>query len=179
MSTRYIEEFLNLRCAPDLLRFKVFPKNGITKEITECMGAFHALRDLLSAKSFARTDITVYVVGDGTTPRMGALLAHMTRWNVFSVDPRMRDETWTTIRGLTCIPKKIEDVEIQEGALTLVVGIHNHAPLEGVWNRIHGPKICIAIPCCVPQSVGRDPDQEYNDPGILSEKNHILIWKNL
>src|SRR6185295_14541542 len=38
---RHINEFFRLDCAPDLLRLRLFPNS---KEITESMAAYHAVR---------------------------------------------------------------------------------------------------------------------------------------
>lgn len=38
----------------------------------------------------------------------------------------------------------------------------------------------IAIPCCVPQTIGSlTPDVEYEDPGIWSPKRKVLVWKHI
>merc|ERR1719242_515792 len=121
---RYIDEFLSLKCAEDLIAHKIYP-NG--KEITESFSVLHALRTYLNASSkdlssdwdyhFENSKVTAVVIGDGATPRIASLLCFITKWNaVYSVDPMLKiknNKSWNRIRHLQCKRSKIEDLSIK------------------------------------------------------------------
>src|SRR6188474_1758259 len=67
-TTRYLDQFLALRCAPDLIASGVFPN---AKEITESMAAVRALwRNARVDRHDPR--VAAICVGDGVTPRTAA-----------------------------------------------------------------------------------------------------------
>ena len=93
---RYLHRFFKMNAAPLLMSAKIFPN---IKEITESVGAFVAIQDHLINKYVSRTDnVDVYVVGDGHSPRTGALIACLTKWNVKSIDPQIRLKQWNIKR---------------------------------------------------------------------------------
>ena len=92
-STRYIDEFIRLDCAPLLLELKIFPD---AKEITEAMSTFHAYRRFiqpnLPKQSLGRK--CVVCVGDGSTPRCASIFALRCKgWEAIAIDPQMRIQT--------------------------------------------------------------------------------------
>ena len=108
--------------------FAVFELTCPTKELTESMACFNAIRNylLLNKGPFDPKDegVTALVIGDGSTPRTGALLALRTSWQVTSVDPafttkmKTREDgtveySWKDINRLTVIPKPIQEVKIK------------------------------------------------------------------
>jgi len=99
-SLRYIERFFKLNTAPEILAEKVFSN---LKEITDSMGVFVAIQKHIS---FDRKDRNIHcvVVGDGHTPRTGMLIARLTAWEVYSIDPVMRLKNYHTDR--LCLFKK-------------------------------------------------------------------------
>ena len=134
--TRYLDEFVGLTCAPDLLALRVFPN---AKEITESMAAYHAVRSHLW-RTFKPGDssVTLVAVGDGCTPRTAALFAMRTAWTCHSVDPRLRATDWA-VRRLTCWPNKIEDVaRVAERAI--IVAVHSHADLHASIAAVRAPR---------------------------------------
>lgn len=100
---RYVDEFLGLRCAPELLEMRLFP-NG--KEITESMSAYSAARKYVSClPGFALNDpnVSVICVGDGHQPRTATLFAMRTAWSTYSVDPLLtvaESDQEAVIRGI-------------------------------------------------------------------------------
>lgn len=109
--TRYTDELLTLRSAPQLLALRLWPN---AKELTESFACFAAAREQL-ADLFSPDDpsVTVVVVGDGLTPRTAALFAFRTRWKAISIDPLMEGppegppeeaEAWSTrVERLTAV----------------------------------------------------------------------------
>ena len=105
---RYIDEFLSLKCVTDLIDHKLYPD---TKEITESMAILNVLRTYFNSSSkdlkndydynFENKNVTAIVVGDGSTPRIAALLCFITKWNdIYSIDPQLKinkNKSWENI----------------------------------------------------------------------------------
>lgn len=178
---RYMDEFIRLKCASDLLLLKVFPD---AKEITESMAAYRAAIKCLF-KDFNPGDPTVacYVIGDGCTPRTAALLVFRTAWTVGSIDPRLRPkEAYEAIDRLLVIPLTIEQMATcfepgQGPEKALIVAVHSHADLKTAVSLIKAKqKAVIAIPCCVSQDLDIPPTFEYDDWGIWSPERTVKVW---
>ena len=180
MSLRYLNEFMRLRCAPDLLAARLFPN---AKEVTESMGAWNAVREhVLPRVPMLRDDdlVRVFCVGDGHAPRTAALFAHMSRWACWSIDPVLRPRAYTTNR-LHVHAMPIEDFAYRCPAdvpLTLIVHVHSHASLRTSVANIQGGgyRYLINIPCCRKPDLDMRPIIAYDDPAILSPKRRVEIY---
>lgn len=175
--SRYVEEFFRLRCAPDVLSSRVFPN---VEELTESFGAVAAVFQHLDR--FKRHDATVrlFAVGDGCTPRTAALFAFLTRWDCYSVDPRLRCKSWPIAR-LTCVPRRVEELgdEMLDSGTgqAVIVAVHSHASLMQSWEHLSDVRTgMVSIPCCLPDDVPWDPDVTYQDAGIWSPHNWVHVW---
>jgi hypothetical protein len=178
-SSRYLDELVRLKSGPDMLARGFFPN---AKEVSESFGAYNAARKhLRDIAPLGDPDITVAIVGDGNSPRTAATFAYRTAWRCLSIDPRMRDH-WAGnnhgIARLQCVKARVEECASQAGKL-VVVAVHSHADLTVACSALAGPDLLavIAIPCCVKQEVGREPDIEYQDWGIWSPHRTVRIWK--
>jgi hypothetical protein len=171
----YLDEFLRLRCAPDLIAMGLFPN---TKEITETFAVWAAIRRHIFPQLSTSTSSTndrrnaIIVVGDGMTPRTAALCAYLTKglWQCFSVDPMLQYDTytdmtfihrrstttadhckeWKGIRGLRMARAKIQTVSIQ-CRQALVVMMHAHVSIEDAISAVDALDGIIGIvtcPCC-------------------------------
>jgi hypothetical protein len=175
---KYLNEFWGLKAAQDLMALGLFPN---MKEITESFGAYNAVRKYLN-KDFAFKDpnVTVIVVGDGSTPRTAATFAFRSNWRCISIDPLMNDaRPWSQkINRLNVIKARVEDVQFDEtwGSKIIIVAVHAHLDLmECIKFK---PSAVIAIPCCVPlEWFTVRPSKEYRDYGILSPENKVKIWR--
>lgn len=186
IDTGLLDRFLNLTCATDLLQ--LYRKtNNISKEITESMAAFEAIGKWLAREKFftnfkelSSKKIRCLVVGDGATPRTGALFAYRTKWDIVSVDPQMVDKDFSNIKHLRTIGTKIEDCNPWESStdLGVLIHVHSHADLNiGVAKLQAKRVIAVAIPCCVAQTIhGHKHDFYRRHYGILSDKNEIYLW---
>lgn len=137
VSFRYVDEFVALNCAEDLLRLKVFP-NG--KELAESMSAYSTVREYLHVHgaehaqtdgilSFKDPNVVLVAVGDGVTPRTASLFAFRTAWRCISIDPAMRDvEKWRGVSSLTVLKARVQDVrvKVRDGERVVVVMWHCH-----------------------------------------------------
>jgi hypothetical protein len=181
LSLGYLNTFVRLKCAPQMLSLSLFPN---AKEITESMGAFHAIRGLLGGPAMGDKTIRCYVVGDGVSPRTGALFAFRTAWQICSIDPNMRNKTtWDVIDRLERYSMtdqafiNLKKEALVYDGLDIVVAVHSHAKFPTMWKALKPPKIGLAMECCVPQKCQSPLIKEFDDFSIHSPKRAIKIWK--
>lgn len=182
VSFRYLDQFVKLKCGPDLLQWGVFPN---AKEITEAMGTWTAVRKYRK-KWLGDGSVCCYVIGDGKTPRLGALVTCLSRWQVYSIDPNMRDKylDFTKVKRLTCIKSKAEDVfkrfTKKKKGRAVILACHSHAKLDPIWKSCienYDEVLAVAIPCCVPQEIENySPLTVYDDWGINSPCRQVKVW---
>ena len=183
MRNKYLEEFPFLKCSLDLLTWKLYPN---AKEITEAMGLFSAaIQNLGRGMEACSWDARAVIFGDGRTPRLGALLAMRTRWQVVSVDPLLQPEHWEQIERLTILPCKGEAIPLPldlDNRVTFIFFPHSHAPMIECLARIknYSSRTIIVMPCCVPiaKTWVTKPHIMYRDMNVISPKNEIHIWKS-
>ena len=171
----YLDEFLQLRCAPDIIEMGLFPN---AKEITESFAIWAAIRRHIfpqlstSTSPVDNRQNAIIVVGDGMTPRTAALCAYLTKglWQCFSIDPMLQYDTytdmiflhrrstttadhckeWTSIRGLRMARAKIQAVSIQ-CRQAIVVMMHAHVSIEDAIAAVDTSEGIVGIvtcPCC-------------------------------
>lgn len=178
---RYVDGLFKLSCGPDLLALRLYPN---TKELTESAAAYAAVAYGDLGLDRADDSVHVFCVGDGGTPRTGAMFAFRSAWGVTSIDPALkRDGTWPGIARLRCISAKIEDAaDLPVPRVAVIVAVHSHAPIPACLEKIKATEArhVIAIPCCVPLEVpGHEPISDEDDFGILSPKRRVRVWKNV
>ena len=189
VNTRYLDQFFKLHAAPNLVA--LFPN---PKEVTESFGALEGIRHLQKMElcpSMHDPEVTVIVPGDGHVPRTGALITHLSNWEVISIDPVIRCEgRGETIykgilhKNLSCYKAKIQDLPKTKTKKTaIILAVHSHALLQDCVDKLDGyENLCIVtIDCCVPQHFkysGKEvrPVKEYRDIAIWSPKNEIKLW---
>lgn len=194
MST-YIDEFLRLSCAPRFLASRTLPSSAPAKEITEIMGAWHAIKDQLGPECLGRRDVLLLDVGCGRAPRAATLLAMMSRWTCLGIDPRVRRWGGTRRVSTTRSRAEIAAGEIARGrdplprpGLVVCLNIHGHAPLAGPDGYVpvlaspasvvaEVEALIVAIPCCVPLELPAPPVADYEDPEINSPANRVVVWR--
>ncbi len=174
--TKYLHLLFRLRCAPDLLGLGIYPN---LKEWTEACSMHRAAWSLTQEE-----DVTALVIGDGRAPRVGAMLAFRTPWNVVSCDPCMNGR-WESagIRRLACLVKRGEEIvhgDVPESETLLIMLPHSHfdAPLPSVTDKFKRVAL-ISMPCCVPTSrvvKESEPAFTYIDRHVHSPKNVIEIY---
>ena len=169
----------------DLLSLGIYPN---VKEISEASSITRFLHK--QYRSWTKySDVLVVVVGDGASPRVGAMLAFRTNWNVVSIDPLLRDDSkWNGIKKLYLISKRYEDVNTQDieaplHNFTLYVFPHAHVEINEAL-RVLQPVFgiaagVVAMPCCQKQDVVDDiyPTLVVEDFGCLSPRRTIKLWR--
>lgn len=179
-SHRYLDEFVGLKCAPDLLALGLYPN---AKEITESIGGYRAAKALVGSNLLSSPDVTAICVGDGSTPRTAAMIAFRSNWQVISIDPQLRDKPWD-IRRLRCIPDRVENVlpDIVKTRIAVIVAVHSHAPVEPTL-AVATRAIMIhyaAIPCCEDLRVlGLTPEFDFDDWRILSPQRRVIGYADV
>jgi len=134
-------------------------------------------------------DRTLIVVGDGRTPRTGAILAYFTLAEVITVDPNFdmlfwREHTQQQERlGFTPCrievhPYKIEDMHFDIKTRIAVIWPHSHADMNALKMPGCYSRVDIAMPCCkpIPKEWGSIPHVTYDDHNVLSPKRSVHIW---
>jgi hypothetical protein len=178
---RYINEFVRLDCAPDILALKLFPN---AKEITESMAAFHAVRAHIvnqCGASFDNKNIATVCIGDGHTPRTAALFAFRTAWACYSIDPKLRKIVWD-IKRLIPYDERIEDVilDLRYFDQVIMLQVHSHADLATSLENIKAKRMhVVAIPCCIPMEIPGRYYIGYEDMSIWSPENTVKVWRDI
>jgi hypothetical protein len=177
-SRRYMDEFIKLKCAPDMLLLNLFPD---VKEITESFATYNAVRKHFKhTYDFSDPSVTIIVVGDGSTPRTAATFAFRSNWECISVDPNLKiRDRYQQIKRLEIFDSKIEECSFDFDKV-IILHVHSHVKIETSLKHIKAnERHLISMPCCVPQVHDREPDVEYDDWGCWSPKNKIKIWRNI
>lgn len=180
-NTRYLDEFVFLKCATDMLRNEVFPN---AKEISESFGAYQAVRKFGRPLGFdlGDADTVLVAVGDGSSPRTGATFAYRSLWQCVSIDPNLgRYAKEHDIMRLKILDKKVENVKLEPAKKAVIVCTHSHAPIKASIECIDAEeKLVVTMPCCVDQSIrhgiGWSKVADYRDPCILSPHDRIEVW---
>lgn len=182
---QYQTKFLNTFAAENIIglfsRYK-----GSAKEITESWAMLEAAKKVTSSLS----NTVVVVVGDGCSPRTGAMMAYYTQAEVISVDPNLNMDHWADhsdkqakmgypVRRLTLVKNRIENLLIDcQGKDCIVLFPHSHADCRQVYLDNYGQLSFISMPCCkpIPAIFQRLVHLTYDDEHVLSPKRTIHIW---
>ena len=183
----YVSRFLrSFTCENVISLFSRY--NRVEKEISESWAMLEA------AKRFCQdvNNCLVIVIGDGASPRTGAIFAYYSRADVISVDPGFNMSHWLehfqkqTLMGFTpqrlrVVPKKIEDEPIDCcGKPCIVIWPHSHAKMGTEKISGYSSRMDIAMPCCVPIP-SRWMQKEhivFDDVCVLSPKRTIHVWRD-
>ena len=203
----YLDQFLQLKCAPDLLAMGLFPNS---KEITESFACWTAVRQHILprlAPSTSKTDRqnAIIVVGDGMTPRTGALCAFLSKsqWQCFSIDPILaydsyadmkfiprrclttaeHCEEWKTVQCLRMARAKIQTVSI-ECRRAIIIMMHAHVSIDDAVAAVDASEGIVGLvtcPCCKwapfqQEFFGQTAHHQYTDLRLLSAKNQMNVW---
>lgn len=201
----YIDRFLKWKCSRELLTLNIYNAREITESIAMRQAAIKVKRGLgIDTKN---TKVLVLVVGDGATPRTGAIIAYTTSWKVRTIDPILRD-SWKSnieykedyinnnIRRLACFKDTIENWctinKIKEEMEHIIImAPHTHCSLLPAvdWAFKNKSKYMvknihlIANPCCyelmLPVEKYGSPNKTYDDWRIVSGHRRIQVYKNI
>ena len=184
----HLERWFRRKCALDLWELDIYPN---IKEVSEAESVRHCVVQKLKLNEGSYYNLAI-IVGDGRTPRLGALLAFTTAWQVISIDPMLKEHPgYSGIKRLHLIRNKIENVlpaNIPDFDINRIVICHPHShanpndSLRLIRDKFPGKPIdMVAMPCCVRQSIDgrKNCDIRYEDLGIWSARNIIQIWRSL
>lgn len=179
---RYLDEFIKLKCAPDLLNLRLFPN---AKEITESMATFNAVRKniIYDGLNYQDEDVLLLDIGCGNTPRTAALFAFRTKWECHAIDPRAN---LPKISNLITYPFNFHEYyssdypELNNYKAIIICAVHAHIHPSEILefmslsaNNYQGNVYLIYIPCC--EFVNEIID--FNKKWLLSKKHSLLITK--
>ncbi|CAF1425601.1 unnamed protein product, partial [Adineta steineri] len=154
----YLDQFLQLICAPDLITMGLFPN---AKEITESFAQCYSIDPLLQYDTYA--DITF-----------------SNRRSLTTID---QCKEWKNIKGLRMTRAKIQTVSIQ-CRKAIIVMMHAHVTIEDAINAVdasEGIYGVVTCPCCKwapyqEECFQQTPHEQYIDKRLLSAKNQINVW---
>jgi len=197
--TNYVDVVFGMKCFSELVRLQVYPD---AKEISEAYGALLGITHMLfpnlpRRKAWRQKGVLILCVGDGSTPRCGALVAFLTRWKAITIDPCLKErwigENPEGVRNLTGFSNTIEDwVDVASFDSNVehlgLLCVHAHVRLRGkvsiqnLRKRYEFPRtLLLSIPCCGKFRFQADmrtkPDREYEDPCIFSKHRKVRIWE--
>jgi hypothetical protein len=189
--SKYVREYLKKSCSAELQSLASTLGNP-TKEISESMAAVSHLRKFISLGG----NMNYAVIGDGSRCLTGALLAFLTKGNVWSVDPAINMPVvtnWIAEHGVLRfkpVPKKFEDVQIENpdrNPVTLVL-VHAHVSTSRVIQKFVNWRFIYVNPCCYPETqiLSTSYQDKFGiqciyagiDDNIASEKNMVFIYHN-
>jgi len=198
-SMRYLDSLFGLRCGPQLVESGVYPN---AKEYTEAAAMWDACATELDAHGYPLKgpDTLCVVVGDGSTPRLGTMMALRSAWTVLSVDPQLKWDGWIPDR-LHLAPVGVEELPDwgcrsgfiadpfwdEPGHAVVVLACHAHVDLGAALTGICGLLPCecedhtcavVAMPCCKDLNLGAlQPTVTYEDWACLSPKREVRVWR--
>ena len=184
---RYINDFLRLSCAVDLLPRFAKAKNP-AKEITESNSAFlHAVRHLKNLRRApgdprSWSDVVTFVPGDGSLALTSHVVVYRSRWSAVAIDPK--PPAPTQAKRFRYVQARVEEFDplffLRDASVVVVLAVHSHAPLEPLVNKLVSaghPVLVVAIPCCVQQELSwTEPIYDQRDGAIWSPQNRVLVW---
>ena len=144
------------------------------KELSESISAFDAVWRVSRQLGLAQNDpsVSVLVVGDGTTPRTGALIARSSAWQVTSIDPLLKRNGPYPVKRLSCVKGRLEDYP--ELSADIVVAVHSHATVDATRAACRCPGAVVSMPCCVPWPI-QDGQQTWIDDAVISPMRRIVV----
>lgn len=174
---KYLDKFINLDCAIDILKLDLFPN---AKEISETYAAYRAVLNYQDEAELEwdNRDNVAISVGDGARPRTAAFFAFMTKWECHSVDPQLNDDmNYDEVRRLHLHKKRIQDVQFDVDT-AIILAVHSHAELQGSIDSINANKyIVVALPCCRELKLNdKEPNRTYADWGCFSPHRQVKVW---
>jgi hypothetical protein len=189
--SKYVREYLKKDCSAELQSLASALGNP-AKEISESMAAVTHLRKAIHPCG----NMNYVVIGDGTRCLTGALLAFLTKGNVWSVDPIINMQAvsnWVAEHGVlrfNPVPKKFEDAQIENldnNPVTLVL-VHAHVSTCQVIQKFANWRFIYVNPCCYfkTQLLSTSYQDKFGiqciyagiDNNIASEKNEVFIYHN-
>ena len=169
--SRYVDEFLSLRCAGDVLNVVNPIGNSTAKEISESIGVIKRLKKIV-LKEPMRYTLYDLCAGNAITSVLAVHLFPIKE--AFAIDKRPRKRKWHLAKRFKYLTLDINDVQpdmFDENSI--IIGIHACTSLA---NRIielykeSKAQHLILMPCCIGQL-------KHNYPDIVREKlGKYIIW---
>ena len=149
MKTKYVDSFLKLNCASDILSV-VSPIHNVAKEITEVYTVFRALRKLIPPSESDQYNLWDLCAGNGL---LGVTLAHVFNFNrVGSIDIKVPNRRFSNVRNYQYIK---EDIKCFVGKSfrdsDVIVASHpckNAKVIADLFCRSEA-KALVLLPCCI------------------------------
>lgn len=155
--TLYINKFLNLKCASDIISITQ-PLKVWDKEISEAYSIYESIKDLLEEnpkEKFIHVDLCS---GNALTPIMSAFLLKQIKYS-YAIDKNKRIRDFYKIKSFTYHNVNIHNLESLDSLKKIrnkniiITAIHPCKNLAKqvieIYNNTTGPKYLFLMPCCV------------------------------
>lgn len=193
-SRKYLDEFLRLDCAPDLLERGAF--RGASESITVAMGLFSAVRRYVLPRggSFDNEAIRLVVAEDTQLALdVAALFAFRTKWKcsvIFEAPASLRAAMPMgyqdpRVERLTFYPCGLmEGMWMFDGPTIVMLPGQKYAPADAslrikAFNPVDEyqyPKSCVALGQFPWHPKAEPPKMQHQDPAIWAPDQTISIW---
>lgn len=149
--SRYLDHFLKLNCAPDVLATVGNLGNKPEKEITEAMGVIKKLKQFVIKKPDTY-QIVDLCSGNALVPVIAAHLFPIKK--AYAIDKKPRERNWERTNNFEYLEKDIEQIPailFEDPAILTAVRCCGSLAEKviDIFNEIDAIKILIMMPCCI------------------------------
>lgn len=172
LKMKYLEEFLNLKCAGDILGV-AGPQKKYTKEITEAMALRKRVKDVVLKEPNKNRFVVIDLCsGNALVPLLCSFTLPVKK--SIAVDRRERYRPWHKAKRfeyqfLDIYDKKIEEL-IEKNENVILTASHPCGNLAQrtiqLFNELEQVKYLFLMPCCVSNKA----KAKYKIPGLLDKK---------
>jgi len=171
---RYLNKFLNLKCAPDVLGTVGALGNKAAKEITESMGIIQAIRKIVLKKPM-RYVLYDLCAGNALTSVLAVHLLPVK--HAYAIDTRTRDRNWHHAQRFSYIKESIYNKPkwIDTSSPGIMISVHACKTLSErvieIYKTTPEIKHLALIPCCIKSNM-----EEEFPPVILKKLGRYISW---
>ena len=174
MTNKYVNKFLNLKCAGDIIGI-AGPMKKYEKEITEAMSIREALRKFTIKEPMQYTLVDL-CSGNALVPLLAAFTLPVKK--AIAVDIRERNRPWHMANRFEYITCNIREDEIlktihKQGPV-VITACHACKSLAtqiiDIFGALDNAKHLIMMPCCIGQTKG------YCPPIVKEKLGRYLSW---
>lgn len=169
---RYVQEFLRLKCAGDVLNVCSPLGNNTHKEITESMGMIKRIKGLFISNPMIYNLIDL-CAGNALTSVLAVHLLPVKY--AYAIDKRPRDRKWSNAKRFEYLTRNIFDSEIEKyiDDKSVVISIHACGDLSVKIIDLYKnskAKALFLMPCCVGK-------MRHKYPTKMQEKlGDYMLW---
>ena len=154
MTFEFVDRFLSLNCATDILKV-VSPIKNMSKEISEAYTMLQSVKKVVHPADSNKYEVLDLCAGNGL---LGVTLAHVMNFkSVTSMDIRVPGRKWEDVRTYSYLEKDIHTLQRHEVEGKVIVANHPCQRASHVVDLFckFDAKAVVIMPCCVGQLKSR------------------------